>query len=491
MLARQEGLPAVKDRPRLTRPADAPKPGIGIVHLGLGAFFRAFGALYLEEVMAKSGGDWGILGVSLRHADLRDRLAPQDFAYTTCELGPGGEALHVATAVQSMLVAPENPQAVLAAMANSAVKIVSLTVTEKGYCHAPSTGRLDFSHPDIAADLADPLRPVSAPGFLCRALDRRRKAGLSPFTVLCCDNLPQNGVMLRGIVLELAGRMDGDLADWIAAECAFPCTMVDRIVPATTEADIERLAVRTGRFDAAPVMHEPFRQWVVEDNFVGKVKPDLAAAGVELVEDVRPYEHMKLCCLNGTHSAIAYLGYLAGAETVSEAVARPAIAGFIRHLWKNEIIPVLEPPPGVDLHVYTQTLMERYANPGIRHRTWQIAMDGSLKLPQRILGSIARNLAAGRTPRGLFLAVAAWMRYVSGVDEDGRSIDVRDPMAARLKAAWDDSDTVPETVGDFLSLKDIFPEDLADHPVFQGGLVSALNRLLDAGAESAAAEFTR
>jgi fructuronate reductase len=302
--------------PRLKRPADAPSPAIGIVHLGLGAFFRAHGALYVEEAMAKSGGEWGILGVSLRHADLRDRLAPQGFVYTACELGPHGEALRVGTAVQSMLVAPENPAAVLDAMADPAVRIVSLTVTEKGYCHAPSTGRLDFSHPDIVADLADPARPVSAPGFLCRALDRRRKAGAAPFTVLCCDNLPENGAMLRGIVLELAARMDGTLAAWIEAECAFPCTMVDRIVPATTEADIERLAQRTGVWDAAPVMHEPFRQWVIEDRFTGGARPDLGAVGTELVADVRPYEHMKLRCLNGTHSALAYLGYLAGAETI-------------------------------------------------------------------------------------------------------------------------------------------------------------------------------
>jgi len=475
---------------RLTRPADAPKPGIGVVHLGLGAFFRAHGALYLEEAMAKSGGDWGVLGVSLRNPGLRDRLAPQDYAYTACELGPGGETLRIGTAVQTMLVAPEDPDAVLAAMADPGVKIISLTVTEKGYCHAPSTGKLDFSHPDIAADLADPARPVSAPGFLCRALDRRRNAGIPPFTVLCCDNLPENGHMLRGIVLDLASIMDEALARWIEAECAFPCTMVDRIVPATTDADIERLAQRTGVYDAAPVMHEPYRQWVIEDRFVGNDKPDLAAVGVELVEDVRPYEHMKLRCLNGTHSAIAYLGYLAGAETVSEAVARPALAGFIRHLWENEIIPVLTPPPGVDLADYADALMARYANPGIRHRTWQIAMDGSLKLPQRLLGSIAENIAAGRKPKGLFLAIAAWLRYVAGTGEAGRPIDVRDPMAARLKAVWDDNDTAPEIVAGFLSLKEVFPENLAGDVVMQAGLIEALNRLLDVGAEKAASEFT-
>ena len=477
------------DRPRLTRSEDSPQPAIGIVHLGLGAFFRAHGALYIEEAMQESGGDWGILGVSLRHPDLRDRLAPQDYAYTACELGPDGETLRIGTAVQSMLVVPENPGALLDAMADPSIRIVSLTVTEKGYCHAPSTGKLDFSHPDIVADLANPEQPVSAPGFLCRALDRRRKAGLTPFTVLCCDNLPENGAMLRGIVLELAARMDADLASWIEAECAFPSTMVDRIVPATTDADIERLAERTGVFDAAPVMHEPFRQWVIEDRFTGGERPDLGAVGVELVDDVRPYEHMKLRCLNGTHSALAYLGYLAGAETVSEAVARPALSGFIRHLWSNEIIPVLTPPPGVDLHAYADALMARYANPGIRHRTWQIAMDGSLKLPQRLLGSIAENLAAGHAPEGLFLVIAAWMRYTSGTDENGRPIDVRDPMAERLRAIWDKGGSLSETVQAYLAIGEIFPASLAANNAMREGLETALATLMDIGAEKAAARF--
>lgn len=478
------------DLPRLNRPGDSLRPGIGIVHLGLGAFFRAHGAIYLEEAMAKSGGDWGVVGVSLRHADLRDRLMPQDCAYTACELGPEGETLHIGTAVQSVLVAPEDPEAVLDAMARAQTHIVSLTVTEKGYCHAPSTGRLDFAHPDIVADLADPAKPVSAIGFLCRALDRRRMAGLRPFTVLTCDNLPENGTMLRGLVLELAGRIDADLAGWIDAECSFPCTMVDRIVPATTDADIARLAEQTGVYDAAPVFHEPFRQWVIEDRFVDGVRPDLGAVGVELTDDVRPYEHMKLRCLNGTHSALAYLGYLAGAETVSDAVARPALAGFIRHLWANEIIPVLTPPLGVDLHAYTDKLMERYANPGIRHRTWQIAMDGSLKLPQRLLGSIAENLAAGRMPKGLLLVVAAWVRYTSGTGEDGQPIDVRDPMADRLRAIWDRGGSLEGTVSGYLDIEEVFLPSLARDPAMRSGLAEALADLMENGAETAAGRFS-
>jgi fructuronate reductase len=262
--------------------------------------------------MEKSGGDWGIVGVSLVRPDQRDRLAPQGFAYTALELGPRGETARVVDVVQNVLVAPEDPAAVLARMADPAVRIVSMTITEKGYCHDPATGRLNREHPDIVHDLAYPDAPRSALGFLVRALARRRRAGVAPFTVLCCDNLPDNGAMVRGVALDLAGPIDAGLADWVAAEGAFPSTMVDRIVPATKPEDIERVAALTGRLDLSPVMHEPFRQWVIEDRFVGDGRPDLAAVGAQLVAEVRPFELMKLRMLNGTHSSLAYLGYLAG-----------------------------------------------------------------------------------------------------------------------------------------------------------------------------------
>ncbi len=448
------------DPPRLHR-APGPRPGLGIVHLGLGAFFRAHGAIYIAEAMARSGGDWGILGVSLVSPTQRDLLAPQDFAYTALELGPGGETPRVIDVVQNVLVAREDPGAVLAAMADPAIRIVSLTVTEKGYCHEPATGRLNPEHPDIVHDLAHPDAPRSAPGFLVRALARRRGAGQRPFTVLCCDNLPENGHVVRGVVLELARLVDPGLADWIAAEGAFPSTMVDRIVPATKPEDIERLATLTGVLDRSPVMHEPFRQWVVEDRFVDGARPDLGAVGVQLVTDVTPFELMKLRCLNGTHSSLAYLGYLAGHETIADTVAHPAFAGFVRHLWAAEIIPSLAPPPGEDLFAYAEALFARYANPAIRHRTWQIAMDGSQKLPQRILGTIADDRAAGRPCPGLTLAVAAWMRYVGGVDERGNAIDVRDPLAPRLKALSDAAPDPAARVDALLAVTEVFPRPLA------------------------------
>ena len=453
----------------------------GIVHLGLGAFFRAHGAVYIAEAMTASGGDWGIIGASLQSPGTRDKLQPQGWAYTALELAPDGEKPQVVTVLRDVLVAPENPQAVLDAMAAPDVKIVSLTVTEKGYCHEPSTGRLNRAHPDIVHDLATPL-PRSAPGFLVRALAARKAAGLPPFTVLCCDNLPENGRVVRGVVLELARLMDPELADWIAADGAFPSTMVDRIVPATTAADLDRLQALTGYRDEAPVMHEPFRQWVVEDDFVGGVRPDLGAAGAQLVDDVTPFEHMKLRMLNGTHSALAYLGYLAGYETIADTMADAAFSAFVKGLWRDEIIPALTPPPGVDLAAYANALHARYSNPAIRHRTWQIAMDGSQKLPQRILGTIAENRAAGREVPGLTLAVAAWMRYVSGRDERGGVIEVKDPLAPRLAALWQDDPA--RTVTGFLALAEVFPATLRDDASFVDDLTATLQKLVQDGARA-------
>ena len=465
-------------------PTDAPA---GIVHLGLGAFFRAHAAIYVAEAMARSGGDWGITGVSLQSPGTRDRLEPQGWAYHAVELGPKGETPNLVTILRDVLVAPEDPQAVLNVMAAPTTQIVSLTVTEKGYCHEPATGRLNRDHPDIAHDLGHAL-PRSAPGFLVRALQVRRDAGLPPFTVLCCDNLPENGRVVRGVVLDLARLIDPDLAAWIEAQGAFPSTMVDRIVPATTEADLDRLEAATGQRDEAAVMHEPFRQWVVEDAFCGP-RPALEQVGVQMVADVTPFEHMKLRMLNGTHSALAYLGYLAGHETIADTVADPVFADFVQYLWRDEIIPALTPPPGEDLAAYADALMARYRNPAIRHRTWQIAMDGSQKLPQRILGTVAENRAAGRAAPGLTMAVAGWIRYSSGRDETGAPIEVKDPLAAKLAAQW--TDEPAKTVANYLALSEVFPPVLRDDEDFAKELTDALTALLQQGARASISRISR
>lgn len=441
----------------LTRTAPAAKPGI--VHLGLGAFFRAHGAIYTQQAMAAAGGDWGIIGVSLKTPTTRDALLPQGSVYHALELAPDGAELLLVTSLNAVLVAPENPYAVLAAMADPAVKIVSLTVTEKGYCHHPASGALDRDHPDIIHDLTHDS-PHSSIGYLTRALAMRKAAGIPPFTVLCCDNLPHNGRLLRGLVLEFAQALDPSLADWIAQNGAFPSTMVDRIVPATTEDTRAEVARLTGFSDAAPVVHEPYRQWVMEDDFVGGVRPAWDQVGAELVRDVAPFEDMKLKMLNASHSALSYLGYVAGHQTITAVMSDPVFDAYAQRLWQREIIPHLTPPEGVSLGDYAAALRARFKNPAIQHRTWQIAMDGSQKLPQRLLGTLRTARAKGAADGGLILAIAGWMRYVCGLDEAGAVIDLRDPMADALRAAHAGADGT-EAVARILGLEAIFDPSLA------------------------------
>lgn len=469
----------------------APPPPVGIVHLGPGAFFRAFVAPYTSEAMAASGGDWGIRGISLRSTGVRDRLAPQGYAYASVSLAPGGGERQVIECLSDILVLPEDPAAAVAALADPAVRIVSLTVTEKGYCHAPATGELNRDDPDVRHDLAQPDAPRTAPGLLVAGLAARRDAGLPPFTVLSCDNLPSNGALTRRVVLAMAQARDPALAGWIAEHGRFPCCMVDRITPAATEADIAEQAERSGVLDRGIVLHEPFRQWVIEDDFVNGQRPAWEAAGALMVRDVAPFETMKLRCLNGTHSALAYLGYLAGHRTVAEAVADPPFAALCRHLWQREIVPTFAAPPGVDLDAYCAALLERYRNPAIRHLLWQIAMDGSQKLPQRILATAADALAAGRRIDGLALVVAGWMRFVGGVDEAGAPIDVRDPLAERLRQASDGAATADGKVAALLGFEEIFAPALARDPAFAGPVAAAYRRLVGQGARAAVSALGR
>lgn len=473
--------------PRYDRAALRP----GIVHLGLGAFFRAHGALYTEDVLNARGGGWGVVGVSLQRPGQRDRLRPQSGLYTALERGRGGDRARIVGCVLDVLVAPEDPEAVLRCLSSPDTRLVTLTVTEKGYCHAPATGRLDPDHPDIRHDLAAPAAPRSAPGFLVEALCRRRCAGLAPFTALCCDNLPANGALLAGLVHDFAAMRDDALAGWIAAHAAFPSSMVDRIVPAATGEALDAAARATGLRDAAPVLHEPFRQWVIEDRFVDGPRPAWEEAGAQLVSDVAPFEHMKLRLLNGAHSALAYLGYLAGHETIVDAVNDPVFRRYAAALWEREILPVVPPPPGTDLHAYTAQLLDRFANPAIRHRTGQIAMDGSQKLPQRLLGTIRERLAAGLPIPLLALAVAAWLRYAGGVDEAGRPIDVRDPMAAELRRQLDAAGPGPAAqLRAVLAIAAVFGADLPQDARFTAAVEEAYRSLLAHGARAAASRVS-
>jgi fructuronate reductase len=337
-----------------------------------------------------------------------------------------------------VLVAPEDPAAVVAAMASADVHLVTLTVTEKGYRLDPASGGLLTADPDVAADLADLSKPRTAPGFLVAALAERRRLGLPPFTVVSCDNLPHNGARVRSAVLAMAQAHDPALVEWIEAEGAFPQTMVDRIVPATTPGDIAAQADRLGARDEGMVKTEPFTQWVIEDRFAGP-RPDFAAPhfkapGVQLTAEVAPWEDAKLRLLNGAHSSIAYLGGLAGHAFVHEVVAIPAFRAFVERLW-DEAGTTLDPPPGLDIPAYRRDLMARFSNPSLQHRTRQIAMDGSQKLPQRLLASIAARLDNGQAIEALALGVAGWIKWQDGMTETGERFTVDDPLAATLASA--------------------------------------------------------
>ncbi|HEX2012746.1 MAG TPA: mannitol dehydrogenase family protein [Roseateles sp.] len=421
-------LPAGVDRPAYERA----ELQTGIVHLGIGAFMRAHLAPATEAAIA-AGNDrsWGIAGVSLRSAETHAALAPQEGLYTLALRDAAGQRLQVLGCVTALLVAPEDPRAVLERIAAPATRIVSLTVTEKGYCHDPASGALRLDHPDIVHDLAHPEAPRSAPGYLLHGLALRRARGLGGVALLSLDNLPANGRLLRRALLSLADAQDPTLAAWIGAACSFPCSMVDRIVPRTTDADRDDVSAALGRRDAWPVVAEPFFDWAVEDDFVAG-RPDWTRYGARCVAAAEPWEQLKLRMVNGTHSAIAYLGVLAGWPTVDAALAQAPLRRHLEKLMRAEIAPTLPALPGLDPTAYQAQLLQRFANPALAHRTLQIAMDGSQKIPQRWLNTLRDRLAAGASIERLALGLAAWLLYLGGVDEQGQRYRIDDPLAAEL-----------------------------------------------------------
>jgi fructuronate reductase len=474
----------------IARPAyDRAALTAGIVHLGIGAFHRAHQAVYVDDLLA-ADPSWAIVGASLRSAATREALKPQDWLYTLAVRSGEGERLRVIGSIVDILVATEERERLLAAMADPRVRIVTLTVTEKGYCHDPATGALDEADPGILHDLANPNAPGTAPGLVVAALARRRAAGIAPFTVLTCDNLPSNGEVVKCIIGRFAELRAADLGAWVAGEVACPSTMVDRITPATTDEDRAAVDAALGVTDAWPVVTEPFAQWVIEDRFPTG-RPAFEAAGAELVADVAPYEQMKLRLLNGAHSSLSYLGYLAGYERVSDVMADASYARFVAALM-DEAIPTLRVPPSMDLAGYKAALLDRFRNPALKHRCWQICMDGSQKLPQRLLGTIRENLKSGRPFGRLALGVAGWMRYVTGIDEKGQAIDVRDPLAADLRALADAAGPSAERlVHAFVGVEKVFGSDLAADPRFVAAVTERLARLLAGGAKRAVAAEER
>ncbi|HCT4966940.1 TPA: fructuronate reductase [Citrobacter koseri] len=460
-----------------------------IVHLGFGAFHRAHQAVYADILAAEHGSDWGYTEVNLiggeqQIADLKN----QDRLYTVAEMSADVWTARVVGVVKNALHAQvDGLETVLAAMCEPQVAIVSLTITEKGYCHSPATGQLMLDHPAIVADLQNPQQPKSAPGVIVAALARRRAAGLPAFTVMSCDNMPENGHVMRNVICAYAQAVDAGLAAWIAQNVTFPSTMVDRIVPAMTAETLDKIEQLTGVRDPAGVACEPFRQWVIEDNFVAG-RPEWEKAGAELVADVLPFEEMKLRMLNGSHSFLAYLGYLSGYQHINECMEDEHFRRAARALMLEEQAPTLN-VTGVDLTRYADMLIARYSNTGLRHRTWQIAMDGSQKLPQRMLDSVRWHLVHHHRFDLLALGVAGWMRYVGGVDEQGNRIDVSDPLLPVLQNAVMQSAEGEARVKALLGVEAIFGNELPHEPLFVAQVTQAYLSLLENGAKATVARY--
>ncbi len=473
-----------KVNPQVQQPQYDSISTCGIVHLGIGAFHRAHQAIYTDSVIQESGDMWGICGVSLRRATVRDRLAPQDYLYTVIEKAAHHETARIVGVLQNIIVAPEQPTAVITQMANPGCKIVSLTITEKGYYHDPASGKLQLHNSNLQHDLKHLDVPQTAIGFIVAALQQRYQQQQQPFTVLSCDNLPHNGKLLRNLVLEFANAYDTQLAKWIKDNVAFPSTMVDRIVPATTANDINEAEKILNVTDKAVIICEPFKQWVIEDHFCNS-RPQWELAGAQFVQDVAPFENMKLRMLNGCHSTLAYLGYLAGYEFIYQVMENTAFVTLIDKMMCNEIIPTLTVPEATDLLVYKDQLIERFKNPNVKHKTYQVAMDGSQKLPQRLLNTIRDRIATSADYSLLALAVASWIRYACGINEQGEKIFIQDPLAKHFaQIAAQDNGDVEQLVQQFTAITEIFGTDLAHDSHFQNKLTYYLAELFTEGAET-------
>lgn len=471
-LGRNSRLPA-----NVAAPGYRPEEhGTGIVHLGLGAFHRAHQAVYTDAALAAAGGDWRITGASLRSRAPADELVAQDGRYTLIERHPDGAHARVIGAIATALHAGSDAAALRAALTAPETKIVSLTVTEKGYGIDRRTGGADRADPVVAADLAQPDAAEGVLGRLVGALAARRAAGVAPFTVLSCDNLPHNGAAVRGAVVDFATAVDPSLGAFVAENVSFPSTMVDRITPARTQetlADAQRL---TGFRDLAAIETEPFSQWIVEDAFPAG-RPAWDRGGALFVTDVAPYEAMKLTMLNGAHSLMAYAGVVAGYPFVRDAMAAPAMRRLVeRHL--AAAAGTLGPVPGIDLERYAQDLLARFANPHIAHKTAQIAMDGTEKIPQRILAPALKALRSGQPVRPFAFALAAFMRFTLGRDDAGTPYAIADPRAEAIAGAVAASPDAGTLAARLCAIGPLGGGPLQDEPGWMASVVEILADML-------------
>ena len=468
--------------PRVARPAyDRSAVTAGIVHFGVGGFHRAHQAMYVDALMNEGEAlDWGICGVGALPHDRRivDTLNAQDGLYTLVVKHPDGHREpRVIGSIVEMLFAPADPQAVVDKLADPATRIASLTITEGGYLVNQVTGEFDASDPSIQADLEDGATPRTAFGFVVAALAARRAAGTPPFTVMSCDNLPGNGDVARKMMTAFARLKDPDLADWMDEHVQFPNCMVDRITPVTTHDDIDRLEAEFGVSDGWPVVCEPFTQWVLEDHFTDG-RPPFEDAGVQLVDDVVPYELMKLRLLNASHQALCYLGYLSGYRYAHEVCQDPLFVDFLLGYMEREGTPTLPEVPGVDLDAYRHQLIERFANPEVRDTLARLCAESSDRIPKWLVPVINRNLETGGQVDRSALVVASWARYAEGVDEAGEPIEVVDRIKDRVMAAAARQGEDPLA---FLRDRDLFG-GLADDERFTTVFTDALTALHEKGA---------
>ena len=463
----------------------------GIMHIGVGGFHRAHQAVYVDDAMRETGAaGWGICGVGLLSNDrrMRDALVPQDCLYAVVERGPGADRrARVIGAMTGFLFAPDNPELVLARMASPETRIVSLTVTEGGYYLDPKSGDSRFDHPDIVHDVLNPGRPRAAFGYLAEALDRRRRRGLGPFSVMSCDNVQSNGDVTRRLLLAVAERRDPALRDWIAENGAFPNSMVDRITPATTDDDRALVRRTYGIDDIWPVVTEPFRQWVIEDAFCDG-RPAWETVGVQMTADVHPYEMMKIRLLNASHTAMAYLGLLAGFVYVHEIMADDLFRRFVIDFMDEEVTPILQDVPGIDLAVYKTSLVERFSNSAVKDQVSRICMDGSSKVPKFILPTVGEQLRRGGPTRRSSLVIASWCRAMAGTDDEGAKIEILDPLADILSERARATGTDPKG---FLAIQEIFGEDLPRCERLVEQVSEALEDLRDHGARKTVAKYQR
>jgi len=470
---------------KLERPRyDRHKAKVGVVHFGPGAFHRAHQAYAFDRLLANDLR-FGVCAASLRSDDLRAALAPQDGLYVLAQRDADARFLAIGSLIER-LTAPRAPDALRRRLADASVRVITSTVTEKGYC-IKAGGELDLDHPDIAADLRNEAPPRSLIGWLAQAYADRKAAKLPAFLAVPCDNLSRNGDKLRSAVIAFAAERDVELSRWIEAEAAFANTMVDSITPATDDPLRALVEAECGLSDAWPVQREAFVQWVIQRTDAVD-QPDWATAGATLTSDVGAFERAKLRLLNGAHSALAYLGLLAGYDTVSQAVADPALRRFIHQMWSDEIAPGLLAPPGLDLAAYQSDLLRRFDNPVLSHQLSQIAWDGSQKVPVRLLSSLEDAAAAGRPMRRLALAVAAWMMFVA--DRAASDVPLVDPLADTLvRIGKSRSADRQDLVSAFLELDQVFPPDMSSNPVIRSAITTAFQRLSELGPMAAILEF--